>query len=146
MRRTVRVGTAVVLMLALAVPTAALVSKRYRFQADTLLDLGVEAPAGLRLDSVRFKVPATTDDRITRAAGPFTARVRVSNTADRALRAGVAIALFDDEGRMLGVASGGSAMSRIKPGRQRSFTLVFDGVNAEAHKATAFQISLEAKR
>jgi hypothetical protein len=140
------VAVAWTLLLALATPAVALVSKRYRFQEGPLLELGASGAAGLRLDSVRFKVPATVDDRITRAAGPFTARVYVSNTADRALRAGLAIALFDEEGRLLAVASGGSAMATIKPGRQKSFTLVFDGVNAEAHKATAFQISLEAKR
>jgi hypothetical protein len=146
MRRTVCVAVAGALLFAVATPAAALVSKRYRFQEGALLELGATAPGGLRLDSVRFKVPATTDDRITRAAGPFTARVRVSNTADRALRAALAIALFDEEGRLLAVASGGSATAKIKAGRQKSFTLVFDGVNAEAHKATAFQISLEAKR
>ena len=43
------------------------------------------------------------------------------------------------------MASGGNKLTPIKPERQRTFTLVFDGVNAVAHKATAFQISLLPK-
>ena len=58
---------------------------------------------------------------------------------------GIAIALYDDEGHLLGVASGGNRISPVRPDRQKTFHLVFEGVTAEAHKATAFQISLEAK-
>ena len=33
----------------------------------------------------------------------------------------------------------------MKPDRQKTFNLVFEAVNAEAHKATTFHISLESK-
>ena len=77
--------------------------------------------------------------------GPLTAEVAVSNTGKQAHMVGLAIALYDDEENLLAVASGGNLLVPLRPDRQKTFHLVFDGVNAEAHKATAFQISLEAK-
>jgi hypothetical protein len=134
-----------VVLLAAASAPSALLSKRYEFKDGVILQMSATTPSGLRLDTVRFKMPATRGDRLTRTGGLLSARVAVSNTADKALKVGVAIALFDGEGRLLAVASGGSRLSAIKPGRQKTFSLVFDGVNAEAHKATTFDISLEAK-
>jgi hypothetical protein len=138
------VGFVVVLLAATSAQTA-LFSKRYQFEHDVILEMSATTPDGLRLDSVRFKMPATTNDRLTRTGGLLTARVAVSNTADKPHKAGLAIALFDDEGRLLAVASGGSRFSGIKPGRQKMFTLVFEWVNAQAHKASTFHISLESK-
>lgn len=58
---------------------------------------------------------------------------------------GVAIALYDGEGRLVGVASGGTGLMPLKPDRQRSFTLIFDDVNALAAQAQTFQITVESK-
>ena len=60
-------------------------------------------------------------------------------------KVGLAIALFDAEDRLLAVASGGSKLASIKPGRRKTFTLDFDGVFAEANRAVTFQVSLEPK-
>lgn len=127
-------------------PGTALLSKRYDFHADVTLDIGAALDDGLRLDSVRFDLPVAADDRITRTAGLVTAHVSISNTAERRRKVGLAIALFDAEGRLLGVASGGNLLASIHGQRQKSFTLIFEGVYAEAHKASAFQISVEPKR
>jgi hypothetical protein len=121
-----------------------LVSKRFELKNRVTMTLDMSTAGGLRLDSVHFKMPAARDDRLTRSAGLLTADVAVSNTSSRSLKAALGIALFDDEGRMLAVASAGK-LTALKPERQKMFTLLFDGVNAEAHKATTFQISLEAK-
>jgi hypothetical protein len=121
-----------------------LVSKRFDLKDRVTMTLDMSTGGGLRLDSVHFKMPTPRDDRLTRSAGLLTADVAVSNTSSRSLKAGLGIALFDDEGRMLAVASGGK-LTALKPERQKTFTLLFDGVNAEAHKATTFQISLESK-
>ena len=142
-------GAIVVLALAAGVETRAaqgeLLSKRYDFKDRVILEISQTEPGGLRLDTVQFDLPSRTGDRLTRVAGLLTARVAVSNTGNESRKVGLAIALFDDEGRLLAVASGGNKLTPIKPDRQKTFTLVFDGVNAEAHKATAFHISLEPK-
>ena len=122
-----------------------LVSKRYEFKNDVNMALDVTTPSGLRLDTVRFKMPRAKADRLTRSAGLLSADVAVSNTTTASLKVGLGIALYDDEGRMLAVASGGNKLTPVKGQRQKTFTLLFDGVNAEAHKATTFQISLESK-
>jgi hypothetical protein len=145
MRQVLCGAIGLVVFLASASAPTALLSKRYEFKHGVILQMSATTPSGLRLDSVRFKMPATRGDRLTRTGGLLSARVAVSNTGDKSLKAGLAIALFDDEGRLLAVASGGNRLSGIKPDRQKTFSLVFEGVNAEAHKATAFQISLEAK-
>ncbi len=149
MRRLFLSGIVVALLGAAiwATPEArsAPLSKRYQFKGGVTLEMAVDTTSGLRLDTVRFQVPAARGDRLMPTGGPLTAAVAVSNTAEQAHMVGLAIALYDDEGHLLGVASGGNRIAPIRPDRQKTFNLVFDGVNAEAHKATAFQISLEVK-
>jgi hypothetical protein len=119
-----------------------LLSKRYQFQADVILEVRAAGPEGLRLDAVQFRMPATVGGRLARTAGPLVARVELSNTGTSARRAGVALALFDDAGQLLGVGSGSAS---IKAGRQRTVDVAFDGVSSGAPGATVFQISLEAR-
>lgn len=149
MRRPLLSGILVAL-LAVAVwatPDAwsAPLSKRYQFKGGVTLEVGVAGESGLRLDTVRFQVPAPRGDRLLPTGGRLSAEVAVSNTASQAHMVGLAIALYDDDGHLLAVASGGNLISPVRPDRQKTFHLIFDGVNAEAHKATTFQISLEAK-
>ncbi len=149
MRRLLLSGILLALLGAVlwAAPNAwsAPLSKRYQFKDGVILEMAAPATSGLRLDTVRFRVPSPRGDRLLPTGGPLTAEVAVSNTAEKAHMVGLAIALFDDEGHLLAVASGGNRVAPIRPDRQQTFNLVFDGVTAEAHKATAFQISLEAK-
>ena len=84
MKRLLAVAVGFTLILVAAAAANALVSKRYNFEKDLTLEMGVASPNGLRLDSVSFKVPATNEDRLTRTGGLLTARVAVSNTTDGA--------------------------------------------------------------
>jgi len=131
--------------LATATAHAELLSKRYEFKDGVVLEISVPTRSGLRLETVRFQMPPTAEGRLTRATGLLEATVAVSNIAKEARKVGLAIALFDAEDRLLAVASGGSKLASIKPGRRKTFTLDFDGVFAEANRAVTFQISLEAK-
>jgi len=126
-----------------SVASSELLSKRYEFQNDVVLKTSAEVAEGLRLDTVHFKMPVPKGDRLVRSGGLPTARVAVSNTSDGSIKVAVAIALYDADGRMLAVARA-SKMS-VRAGRQKTLTLYFDGVNAQAHKAAEFQISLESK-
>jgi hypothetical protein len=122
-----------------------LLSKRYQFKHGVALEMSVPNRSGLRLDTVTFSMPETVDGRLTVASGQLRAQVVVSNLGSVPRKIGLAIALFDDDDRLLAVASGGSKLASIKPDRSRSYNLVFDGVFAEANRATIFQISLETK-
>lgn len=124
---------------------AELLSKRFLFKPGTVLQVGESTSDGLRLDEVRFIVDRGSQTAELRLGGPLAAEVAISNTSERSQRVGIAVALFDDAGRLLGVASAGNKIGVIKAGQQSRFRLSFDDVNLEAHRATAFQISLESK-
>jgi hypothetical protein len=145
MRRLTRVSILVLALSALAVSTeAALISRVFEFKSGVTLEVGSVTADGLRLDSIRFQLPSTGDGSF-RSGGLVTATVAVSNTTETSSKVGIAIALFDEGGKLVGVASGGSKLTSIKGDRQKTFTLVFDHVNGEAHRATTFQISLESR-
>jgi hypothetical protein len=148
-RRRALTGTAgLALVGALAVGPAIradLLSKRYRFQDAVILEIGAATTDGLRLDTVQFRLPRRQGSTHARTAGLPRALVAVSNTGAEARRTGLALALFDDEGRLLAVARGGNRLAPIKPERQKTFVLEFDGVNTEVHRTAEFQISLESK-
>ena len=135
----------ILILLATTLPVAAgdsLMSRTYKFKPDVVLDIGA-SQGGLRLDSVRFVLPS--DKTLFRFGSGVRAEVNVSNLSSEPMKVGVAIALFDAEGRLLGVASGGSALLAIKSERQSTYTLSFKDVNDSAARATSFQISLEPK-
>ncbi len=135
----------VLLTVSLPVRGAGILSKNYEFKSDVRLEVGVATDDGLRLDWVRFKVPAVSAGRDYRTGGLVTMEATLSNIAGTSVRGGIAVALFDAEGNLVGVASGGSRWTPIKAGRQKLFKLIFDDVNANAYRARTFQISVESK-
>ena len=141
-----RILPAVLCVLVLAAPASGeLLSKRYQFKDGVVLEMSVPTKSGLRLDTVLFQMPETVEGRLTVASGLLRARVVVSNLGAESRKVGLAIALYDDEDRLLAVASGGSKLASIKPDRARTYNLTFEGVFAKATRATTFQISLEEK-
>jgi len=133
------------LLLSASPAFAGMLSKVFEFKADTTLTVGAATESGLRLDAVRFRLPVAQDGRYSRTSGLASTEVSLSNTTASSLKAGVAIALFDAEGRLVAVASGGSRWAPIKPNRQKTFRLVFDNVNHEIFDTGTFQITIETK-
>ena len=120
-------------------------SKKYRFVLDKTLEIGEAVGEGMRLDSVQFVFPAATEGKILRIGGVPEAVVAVSNMSQESVKVGIAVAVYDEEGRLLGVASGGSAMRGIRALRQVGYSLKFDYVIGEMTKAATFQVSVETK-
>lgn len=117
-------------------------SQRFDYCWDTVLPLKVTVD-GLRLDSIFF-------NRREIARGPFKgadfgarAQVAVTNTADKIRVPGFAVAVFDAEGRLLGVASGGSKLGGVKPGETETFDLNFTQVKERLPLGTTFVLSIE---
>jgi len=120
---------------------AELFSKAYTFKPDTTLQVGADMPAGLRLDSVEFVLP-----KDGAASGTFDGpkvKVSISNLGAASAKIGVAIAITDEAGRLVGVASGGTKIFPLRAGRQIVYTLSIDSVRAELASATVFRISVE---
>ena len=138
---------ALIAVTLLVVPASAeLLSKTYHFKSGVVLDVGATASDGLRIDAIRFDLPKTAAGGFLGTGGMVQATVAVSNTSPVGQKVGLAIALFDEKGRLVGVASGGSQVSSLKPERQKLFTLVFDNVNANAFHAATFQVTVESRR
>ena len=107
--------------------------------------IGAEVPGGLRLDGIRFRFPDESAGALMRLRGVAKADVAVSNVGDTARRVGVAIALYDAAGNLVGVASGGSKMLALRPDRQATYTLAFEDVKLHSRHAKTFRITVESK-
>jgi len=120
---------------------AELFSKAYTFKPDTTLEVGADMPGGLRLDSVQFVLKKNTNEGGT-FNGPKI-KVSISNLGKTAAKIGVAVAITDADGRLVGVASGGTKLFPLRADRQIVYTLSIDGVREELSKGTVFRISVE---
>ena len=145
MRRLLMTLVCAALVLAPSTGSAEMLSKKYKFRPGTNLEIGEDVVAGVRIDTVKFELPAGGSGRLLRLGGLAQAVVAISNTTKESRKVGIAVAVFDDTGRLLGVASGGSTVRGIRPFRQVGYGLVFDDVNAEIASATTFQITVEVR-
>ena len=133
------------LALACSLAAAGMVSRQFEFREDVTLEIGVATDDGLRLDSVHFALPRSAGSAHPRTAGLSAVQIALSNTSEQSHMVGVALAVFDAEGRLVGVASGGSKLLPLKPERQKTYTLVFNHVNGGMHRAKTFRITLESR-
>jgi hypothetical protein len=120
---------------------AELFSKAYAFKPDTLLEVGTEMPGGLRLDTVEFVLPK--EDAQGGLFGGPKVKVGISNLGDRALKIGVSLAVTDADGRLVGVAGGGTKLFPVRADRAIVYTLAISGVRSELAAGTVFRISVE---
>ena len=147
MRRSIvlTVVAASLLACAGAGAQAAILAKTFQFKPEVVLQVGESLEGGIRLDSVQFFLPSSSGVPGMRTGGLVRAEVSISNLGKEKQMFGIAIAVFDDQGRLLGAANGGPRVFPLRPERQGTFQLVFDGVNGEAYKATQFKIAIETK-
>lgn len=145
MRRQVALMVVAATALAMTVPAvdAALTSKQYEYKPAVKLTTDVDLGDGLKLDSVLFKPPSSVGKGFWKT-GLLKVDVAISNFGQEAKKFGIVIALFDDNERLLGVATHGTTFP-LKPERQAEYTLEFTNVNSEVFKATKFTISVEPK-
>jgi hypothetical protein len=145
----VRTGTlvlaAVIVSAALAANVQAEVasSVKLQFVKDAPSGLGVEA-AGVKLVSYRF-------NREIRGQGnPFTAGggpalfMNIRNDGTLPREVALAVALYDRNGSLIGVASEGNG-GKLKPGESKEIKAVIRDVNANVPYANAIQFSLQVK-
>ncbi|GLH65852.1 hypothetical protein [Geothrix edaphica] len=73
------------------------------------------------------------------------AQVEVTNTAKYPKIPGFAVAVLDRDGRLLGVASGGTKVGTIKPGETEAFDLNFTQVKERLAKGDRFVLAIELR-
>ena len=115
-------------------------SERYPFRWDQLIQLPAEVD-GLKINSIFFNKRSLT---ILKSADFGTrAVVAVTNTANATRVPGFAVAVFDAEDRLLGVASGGPKIGGVTAGTTDSFTLSFSNVTERIPRADHFVLAVE---
>ena len=119
---------------------AAINSARYRFEGNRWLSLDL-AVADVRTDVIRFDWPSTVLGLKTR----YKATVKVVNGSTNQISVGVAVAVYDAEGKLLGAGTTGTRIGTITPGDSAEFTIDFDHVTERLGDATQFQIALQTR-
>jgi len=117
-------------------------SKKFPYAWDVLIPLGAEVD-GLKLNSIFFNRREFQSGLLKGADFGTRAQIEVTNTSDKTRIPNFAVAVFDDEERLLGVAIGGTKLIGVRPGTTESFDLNFSRVLQRLPKGTHFVLSLE---
>jgi hypothetical protein len=100
---------------------------------------------GLKVKSIFFARREAKTGMFKGAEFGTRAQVEVTNTALKARTPGFAVAVFDAEGRLLGVASGGTKFGTVKPGETETFDLNFTQVKERLPLGASFVLSVELR-
>ena len=119
---------------------AAVNSARYRFEGNRWLALDLSV-GEVRTEVIRFEWPSTVLGIKTH----YKAVIKVANGSTRQVSAGVAVAVYDGEGKLLGAGTTGTKVGTIDPGDTAEFTVDFDHVTERLEYATQFQVALQTR-
>jgi hypothetical protein len=119
---------------------AAVNSARYRFEGNRWLALDLSV-GDVRTDVVRFDWPSTVLGIKTR----YKAVIKVTNGSARQVSAGVVLAVYDADSKLLGAGSTGTKVGTIDPGDSVEFTVDFDHVTERLESAAQFQVALQTR-
>jgi hypothetical protein len=138
--RAVRAALVALLALLPAFVLAGGNSAKYRFEGNKwlALDLSVD---DVRLEVIRFDWPATTMGIKT----GYKATAKVANGSSRQVGIGIAVVLYDADGKLVGSGTAGTTIGTIDPGDSAQFNLDFNHVTQRLEQASQFQIALETR-
>ncbi len=115
-------------------------SRQFKFRWDQFLPLTAEVD-GLRINSIFFN--KRTMSLFKGAEFGTRAVVDVTNTSSVTRTPGFAVAVFDADNRLLGVASGGPKIGGVRAGETESFELSFHQVVERIPRADHFILAVE---
>ena len=119
---------------------AATVSKKYKLEKNKAVGLDL-ASGEVRAENVTFEFPSS----VLRFETANKARVSVVNSSKSNVRVGLAIALFDADGNLVGAGVGGNKGGRLGAGETEEFSVFFYYVNEKLPDAITFQITMEIR-
>ena len=73
------------------------------------------------------------------------AKVAISNVSKTSVTIAIAIAVMNGEGKLVGVASGGTKLFPLRAERQMVYSLDFGGVSSALGTGTVFHFTVEPK-
>lgn len=122
-------------------------SETFAFAWDRMIPLSVNVD-GLKVSSIFFNrrmVQPGFFNILQGAEFGTRAQVEVTNTTKYPKIPGFAVAVLDKDGRLLGVASGGTKVGTIKPGETETFDLNFTQVKERLAKGDRFLLAIELR-
>jgi hypothetical protein len=122
-------------------------SETFAFAWDRMIPLSVNVD-GLKVHSIFFnrRVVQPGFFNILKGAEFGTrAQVEVTNTGKYPKIPGFAVAVLDRDGKLVGVASGGTKVGTIKPGETETFDLNFTQVKERLAKGDRFLLAIELR-
>lgn len=119
-------------------------SGSFKFYWDTTLPMDLEAD-GLKVSEIYFNVRKSRYSWLKDAEFGTRAHVTVTNTSKRPRTPGFAVAVLDADGKLLGVASGGTKVGTVAPGATEEFDLNFTQVKERLPKGATFLLSVELR-
>ncbi|WP_257305359.1 hypothetical protein [Geothrix campi] len=122
-------------------------SEAFPFAWDRMIPLTVNVD-GLKVSSIFFNRRELQSGFLNLLKGAefgTRAQVEVTNTAKYPKIPGFAVAVLDKDGKLLGVASGGTKVGTIKPGETETFDLNFTQVKERLSKGDRFLLAIELR-
>ena len=119
-------------------------SDQFRFTWDRTIPLSISVD-GLKVNSIFFNKRTLEHRFFGHAEFGTRARVEVTNTSTVRKVPGFAVAVLDKDGRLLGVASGGTKIGSVKPGETETFDLNFSQVKERLALGDKFLLAIELR-
>jgi hypothetical protein len=119
-------------------------SDRFPFAWNKSIPMSVEVD-GLKVNSIFFNVRESSSSLLRGAQFGTRAQLEVTNTSRSPKVPGFAVAVLDAEGKLIGVASGGTKVGTVKPGETETFDLNFTQVKERLPKGEFFLLSVELR-
>ena len=122
-------------------------TEAFAFAWDRTIPLSVNLD-GLKVSSIFFNkrmVQSGFFNLLKDAEFGTRAQVEVTNTSKHPKIPGFAVAVLDKDGKLLGVASGGTKFGTIKPGETETFDLNFTQVKERLSKGDRFLLAIELR-
>ncbi len=122
-------------------------SESHAFSWDRVIPLSVNLD-GLKVQSIFFNKRMVQPGFFNLFKGAefgTRAQVEVTNTGTYPKVPGFAVAVLDKDGRLLGVASGGTKVGTIKPGETETFDLNFTQVKERLASGDRFLLAIELR-
>ena len=142
-RRIISLILVTVIAMVTAHPAGALLyTERYEYEAGTWIHLGIELD-GVFVEDLKFDAPAKFRGILTRHDKPNRVTIVVRNNSNRRVDAGVALALFDADGRLLASGNTGLTPGVLQAGERHEFKIQLSGVFREIEKTDYFYLSFE---
>jgi hypothetical protein len=123
-------------------------SESFPFQWDRMIPLASTNLDGLKVNSIFFNKRAVKPGAFSflkDAEFGTRAQVEVTNTGKVPKIPGFAVAVLDKDGRLLGVATGGTKVGTVKPGETETFDLNFTQVKERLASGDKFLLAIELR-